>query len=332
MSKARDLADLAKNANDRLDTVATSDGALSNRNMIINGAMAINQRYGSSTATNTSGYQLDRWYVGNPGTNQVTRYYSSVLGGISYMDVTTSSNWGTFQRIENQNVRHLKEGDKLTISAYLNVQSCYFDLSTSGDFVSLEGVIIEDTGVGWYRMSATHTISGQHVVDIRNGGVLQISIEPRVGSFNLTMVQAEVGDTATPFEHRSYGDELARCQRYYTNNFGTTSPSTVRAGNAPDNRCTIATRYNNGELQTAPISFPTTMRVTPSISYFEPNFIGTTGRWGVYGPTDGWGGGIGIGGQNITPDCLVVMMSGAAGVSDFQSFIVSGYFEADAEL
>jgi hypothetical protein len=25
----------------------------------------------------------------------------------------------------------------------------------------------------------------------------------------------EVGDTATPFEHRSYGDELARCQRYY---------------------------------------------------------------------------------------------------------------------
>ena len=28
-------------------------------------------------------------------------------------------------------------------------------------------------------------------------------------------VQLEIGDTATPFEHRSYGDELARCQRYY---------------------------------------------------------------------------------------------------------------------
>mgnify|MGYP003668036022 FL=1 len=26
----------------------------------------------------------------------------------------------------------------------------------------------------------------------------------------------EVGDTATPFEHRSYGDELAKCQRYYS--------------------------------------------------------------------------------------------------------------------
>ena len=31
----------------------------------------------------------------------------------------------------------------------------------------------------------------------------------------LTGVQLEVGNTATPFEHRSYGSELARCQRYY---------------------------------------------------------------------------------------------------------------------
>jgi len=33
--------------------------------------------------------------------------------------------------------------------------------------------------------------------------------------FYLTGVQLEVGDTATSFEHRSHGDELRRCQRYY---------------------------------------------------------------------------------------------------------------------
>ena len=31
----------------------------------------------------------------------------------------------------------------------------------------------------------------------------------------ITGVQVEVGDTATPFEYRSYGEELTLCQRYY---------------------------------------------------------------------------------------------------------------------
>jgi len=34
-------------------------------------------------------------------------------------------------------------------------------------------------------------------------------------TWQITGVQLEVGEQRTPFEHRSYGDELARCQRYF---------------------------------------------------------------------------------------------------------------------
>jgi len=34
-------------------------------------------------------------------------------------------------------------------------------------------------------------------------------------TFEMTGLQVEVGSQATPFEHRSYGEELALCQRYY---------------------------------------------------------------------------------------------------------------------
>lgn len=34
-------------------------------------------------------------------------------------------------------------------------------------------------------------------------------------TWQITGVQLEVGEKATPFEHRNYGEELASCQRYY---------------------------------------------------------------------------------------------------------------------
>jgi hypothetical protein len=75
-----------------------------------------------------------------------------------------------------------------------------------------------------------------------------------------TGFQLEVGETATPFEHRSYGDELAKCQRYFfvytAGRFVVTSNGTsIIAGN---------------------IFYPVTMNKNPTITYYGGN--STTGN------------------------------------------------------
>jgi hypothetical protein len=48
------------------------------------------------------------------------------------------------------------------------------------------------------------------------GGHVQNGIVTTTNAtIQFTGLQLEVGDTATPFEHRSYGEELSLCQRYY---------------------------------------------------------------------------------------------------------------------
>ena len=71
----------------------------------------------------------------------------------------------------------------------------------------------------------------------------------------ITGLQIEVGDTATSFEHRSYGEELNRCLRYYWKwgfNSGTTSMG-------------IGMAWGSGEVD-VPVQFPVPMRTAPSIS------------------------------------------------------------------
>ena len=72
-------------------------------------------------------------------------------------------------------------------------------------------------------------------------------------TYEITGVQFEVGPTNTPFEHRSYGEELARCQRYY---YLAAAGSSKALG--------LGVNYTASEMHCA-ITYPVTMRATPTL-------------------------------------------------------------------
>ena len=88
------------------------------------------------------------------------------------------------------------------------------------------GVINDDNGYGftmyWILAAGSNYSSGS----TRSTWTAKVAADSMAGQsvnlfsntsneFFLTGVQLEVGSVVTPFEHRSFSDELSRCQRYY---------------------------------------------------------------------------------------------------------------------
>ena len=110
--------------------------------------------------------------------------------------------------------------------------------------------------------------------------------------FQITGVQLELGKVATPFEHRSYGEELAACQRYYQivlgggyqwqgqvfSAYNTTRaigayrfPVIMRAAPAGVNKSLIVHLYQNNSNKGPTSSIPATYTSIASIGFdFTP--------------------------------------------------------------
>jgi len=197
------------------------------KNRIINGAMVISQR-GTSFSTPAAGaYNLDRWLIGWGGAAPAT--VAQVTGPTGFknaLQVTgAASNTLTqvIQRIESYNCSDLS-GATVTLQANIATSSSQTVLwalkyaNTQDTFSSVTTI-----SSGTWSATSTATTFSATVSGLPAGAIngLQLEIYPNnagaftSGTITITGVQLEKGSTATSFDYRPYGTELALCQRYY---------------------------------------------------------------------------------------------------------------------
>ena len=255
MSKAAELAALIG-----------SQSALSNRNIIINGAMQVAQRATSvASLSSTATYSTcDRWEVqyGSSGTfteSQSTTAPSGFSNSLK-LDCTSADASPNYlvlmQCLEGQNLQHLKKGtsaaESTTLSFYVRssktgtyqvnlrdldnsriigatytisaantweFKSITFAGDTTGAFNNDNGASLD---IEWWLAAGSTYNSGavptawEASTEADRAAGLNVAIGASTSDdFHITGVQFELGEQATPFEHRSFADELLRCQRYY---------------------------------------------------------------------------------------------------------------------
>jgi hypothetical protein len=134
--------------------------------------------------------------------------------------------------------------------------------------------------------------------------------------FYLTGVQLEVGDTATDFEHRTFADELAKCQRYfYSCGDGSTHVYEAFAyGNAT----------TTGALE-ALLEFPVIMRTIPAVAQVGNVHIGN----GVVGHTIS---SLAISSNQSGAKRAIIAAGGASGMTQFRAYRIEANNDATARL
>ena len=303
-------------------------GGFAFRNKLINGGFDIAQRGTSfvSGANDDDTYNLDRWYVLSDGNDAVDiTQTTTVPTGAKYsigLDVeTVNKKFGIAQIIENANCYNAIGGNvtlsfqaKVSATTKLdNVKCAVVAWSGTADTVTsdiisawnVEGTnptlianaTYENTPANLNVTTSWATYSVTANVDTASTTNIIVFIwsdvtDTTLGDFlYVTNVQLEKGSTATSFDYRPYGQELALCQRYFQTiangpggsgsttqfTFGTLFPVVMRT--APSSAVTAAIRIS--DITTSAFvqssgSITNNLVTAEGGSFNLPNFTGMT--------------------------------------------------------
>ena len=283
-------------------------GSLSNRNLIINGAMIVSQRGVNFGTLASAAYTLDRWNVDAGATvQQASLAVDEISDDKKLIKAIQMEGASTdYFRTKLEDVVNFSN-QTLTLSFYAKAASntTLTNIHARQNFGS-GGSSIVDTAfssssfsvtTSYTRYTSTVTLPSISGKTIGTSSHLEIFMQlPDAVTVYITGVQLEVGQVATDFEHRSFAQELALCQRYFWNdpvqdsNFGY-----------------YATRFGNSAAF-ANIECPVTMRTTPTAT-------GTRGDGGSW--------------TSITCSPLRIQFYRT---NDTTTYVTSATLSADAEL
>jgi len=298
MSNARNLANLLGTGT-QITTADIAGGAFqANKNLIINGAMQVAQRGTSFTA---DGYTVDRWQLSLSGGTATVTQEAFALGQTevsgnpkNYLKVACSvgnNNCGINQPIENYAAG---AGGKVTISFWAkgtNPAGGYFNLQLWQRMAN--GTGFHETALtlnsDWTYHTFIFELGSLSGFTANSSSHLDLIIRQPVGDsstdaweLNITNVQLELGSVATPFEHRSYGEELALCQRYYQKDWYA-GGACVTVGTVISSSSIIASiNYSGGQMRTSPsITLPTAGQGANFLTFLDStsNYPDTTGTF-----------------------------------------------------
>ena len=271
---------------------------------MVNGAMQVAQRGTSNTGVTSGGYlNVDRfkYTLNSSGTFTISQSSIAPEGfatsiGIECTTADASPNYLFIETpLEGQDLQTLKKGtsnaESITFSFYVRSSKTgtyQLTVRDTDNSRQIGATYTIDAANTWERKiitfpgDTTGTLDNDNAKSMEmewwlasgstyNSGAVPTAWEAQANgdraagltvnigastsdNFYITGIQMEVGEQATPFEHRSFGDELRRCQRYY-----------YRI--ASDQYAWYATgRVINTSDPMVPITFPTALRVTPSIT------------------------------------------------------------------